>query len=143
MRSADYLMWEARIRRALLSLFFISLCLSVAIQQTALGLSLAFLAYVGWRNQGLPTTPLARPLQLCLAVLLLSTLLSPDVLNSLLGYRRLWLVGAFFVTYHLVQKPQEAWRLVVLMVMVATGVAAYGISQHFAGIDLAKQLVGK
>src|SRR3989442_4405319 len=136
-------MWEERLSRALLSLFFVSLCLPVAIQQTALGLSLAFLAYVGWRNQGLPPTPLARPLLLCLAALLLSTLFSPDVLNSLLGYRKLWLVGAFFVTYHLVKEPWEAWRLVSLMVMVATGVAAYGIVQHFIGIDLAKQLMGK
>src|SRR5919109_2654543 len=92
-RSAE--MWEERIRRALLSLFFVSLCLPVAIQQTALGLSLAFLAYVGWRNRGLPSTPLDRPLLLCLTALLLSTLFSPDVLNSLLGYRKLWLVGAF------------------------------------------------
>ena len=136
-------MWKERLRRALLSLFFVSLGLPVAIQQTTLGLSLAFLAYVGWRNQGLPPTPLARPLLLCLAALLLSTLFSPDVLNSLLGYRRLWLVGAFFVTYHLVKEPWEAWRLVSLMVMVATGVAAYGIVQHFSGIDLAKQLMGK
>ena len=136
-------MWQERFRRALLLLFFVSLCLPVAIQQTALGLSLAFLAYVGWRNQGLPPTPLARPLLLFFAALLLSTLFSPDVLNSLLGYRRLWLVGAFFVTYHLVKGPWEAWRLVSLTVTVATGVAAYGIVQHFSGIDLAKQLMGK
>src|SRR5213594_2858581 len=89
-------MREERLRRALLSLFFVSLCLPVAIQQTALGLLLAFLAYAGWRNQGLPATPLDRPLLLFFAALLLSTLFSPDVLNSLLGYRRLWLVGAFF-----------------------------------------------
>ena len=83
-------MWQERFRRALLLLFFVSLCLPVAIQQTALGLSLAFLAYVGWRNQGLPPTPLARPLLLFFAALLLSTLFSPDVPNSLLGYRKLW-----------------------------------------------------
>jgi O-antigen ligase len=69
--------------------------------------------------------------------------LSPAVLNSLAGYRKLWLVSAFFVTYHLIRGPQEAWRVVSIMVMVAVGVAAYGIVQHFTGIDLARQLVGK
>lgn len=124
-------------------LFFASLCMSVAIQQAMLGVLLALLAYRGWRDRGLPPTPLDRPLLGLLAVLLLSTFLSPDVLTSLAGYRKLWLVGAFFVTYHLIQEPREAWRLVALMVIVATVLAAYGIVQHFTGIDLARQLLGK
>ncbi len=136
-------MWEEKPRRALLSLFFVSLSLSVAIQQTVLGLLLALLTYVGWRDKGLPATPMDRPLLLLLGALLLSTFLSPDVSTSLAGYRKLWLVGAFFVTYHLVRKPQEGWWLVSLLVIVAIGVAAYGIVQHFTGIDLAKQIVGK
>src|SRR5262245_2072808 len=136
-------MWEEKLRRVLLSLFFVSLSLSVAIQQTVLGLLLALLTYVGWRDKGLPATPMDRPLLLLLGVLLLSTFLSPDVSTSLAGYRKLWLVGAFFVTYQLVWNPQEGWRLVSLMVIVAIAVAAYGILQHFTGIDLAKQLVGK
>jgi len=136
-------MWEERLRRGLLSLFFASLCLSVAIQQTALGLLLALLTYVGWRHKGLPATPLDRPLLGCLVALLLSTLLSPAVWTSLAGYRKLWLVGAFFVTYHLVRNSQEGWRLMSLMVIVAIAIAVYGIVQHFTGIDLAKQLVGK
>jgi O-antigen ligase len=78
-----------------------------------------------------------------LATLLLSTFLSPAIWTSLGGYRKLWLVGAFFVTYHLVRTPQEGQRLVSLMVITALAVAAYGIVQHFTGIDLAKQLVGK
>jgi O-antigen ligase len=136
-------MWEEKPRRVLLSLFFVSLSLSVAIQQTVLGLLLALLTYVGWRDKGLPATPMDRPLLLLLAALLLSTFLSPDVSTSLTGYRKLWLVGAFFVTYHLVRNSQESRRLVSLMVIVAIAVAAYGILQHFTGIDLAKQLVGK
>ncbi len=136
-------MWEEKLRRVLLSLFFVSLSLSVAIQQTVLGLLLALLTYVGWRDKGLPATPMDRPLLLLLGALLLSTFLSPDVSTSLAGYRKLWLVGAFFVTYHLVQGSQEVWRLVSLLVIMATVVAAYGIVQHFTGIDLAKQLMGK
>ncbi len=71
--------WEERLRRALLSLFFISLGISIALQQTMLGLLLAFAAYTAWRNQDLPTSLLGRPLLGVLAVLLLSTFLSPAV----------------------------------------------------------------
>jgi putative inorganic carbon (HCO3(-)) transporter len=136
-------MWEERLRWALLALFFISLSLSVALQQTMLGLLLTFGAYTIWRNKDFPTSPLDLSLLGFLAVLLFSTFLSPAVWTSLAGYRKLWLVGAFFVTYHLVRNPQEGWQLVSLMVIVAIAVAVYGIMQHFTGIDLAKQLVGK
>ena len=136
-------MWEERLRWALLTLFFISFSLSVAVQQTLLGLLLAFGSYTIWRKKSFPESPLDRPLLVFLAALLLSTFLSPAVWLSLAGYRKLWLIGAFFVTYHLVKNPQEGRRLVFLMVMTAIAVAAYGIVQHFTGIDLAKQLVGK
>ncbi len=136
-------MWEDRLRWALLALFFISFNLSVAVQQTLLGLLLAFGGYTIWRKKGFPASPLDRPLLVFLAVLLLSTFLSPAVWPSLIGYRKLWLVGAFFVTYHLVRDPEEAGRLVSLLVLTAIAVAVYGIVQHFTGIDLAKQLVGK
>jgi hypothetical protein len=131
------------LRRALVALFAVSLCLSIAIQQTALGLLLAFLTYSCWQKKSLPHTPLDRPLLLFLGALLLSTLFSPDVLTSLSGYRKLWLLGAFLVTYHLVEKPQGAERLVSLVMVVAALVAAYGIVQHFTGLDLARQLLGK
>jgi len=136
-------MAESTLRRALVSLFAVSLCLSIAIQQTALGLLLVFLAYSCWRNRGLPRTPLDRPLLLFLGALLLSTFFSPDVFTSLSGYRKLWLLGAFLVTYRLVEKPQEVEQLVFLVVVVAALVAAYGIVQHFTGLDLARQLLGK
>ncbi len=136
-------MAESSLRRALLALFAVSLCLSIAIQQTALGLLLAFFVYSCWQKRGLPCTPFNGPLLLFLGALLLSTLFSPDILNSLSGYRKLWLLGAFGVTYHLVEKPQEVERLVSLVVLVGALVAAYGIVQHFTGLDLARQLVGK
>lgn len=154
------MMWHDRVRKGLLALFFAALSLPVAIQQTALALLLAFLAYV-WiaarvaaRLQGvapctLPqvspslSTPLNFPLGLFFAVLLVSTLCSPDVLNSLAGYRKLWLVGAFFVTYPLIKDQCEASWLVSVWIVVAVAVAAYGIVQHFTGIDWARELLGK
>jgi hypothetical protein len=154
-----------RLRSGLLFFFFISLSLPVAIQQTALSLLLVFFAYTTAatmiRNRQRATllandiqhstfniphflsTPLDLPLLVFLGTLLFSTLWSPDILNSLAGYRKLWLVGAFFVTYHLVKDAQEARRLVALWMIVTTVVAAYGIAQHYTGIDWARELVGK
>lgn len=168
MRITEYWIWEERLRSGLLSFFFISLCLPIAIQQTALGILLAFLAYevVGKHflsksskfqvlssksenpqsvihNPQSFSSPLDLPLLLFLAALLLSTCFSPAVASSLTGYRKLWLIGAFFATYHLLRKPQEAQRLISLMIIVATVLAAYGIVQHFTGIDWARELVGK
>ena len=158
-------MWEEKIRKWLLVLFFAALSLPIAIQQTALGLLLAFFAYTtaatmiikrqrstylavdtphsAFRILPLLSTPLDLPLLVFLGALLLSTFCSPDALNSLAGYRKLWLVGAFFATYHLVKDSQEAWRLVALWMIVTAVVAAYGIVQHYTGIDWSRELVGK
>jgi hypothetical protein len=134
---------EEWIRGTLLLLFFIALNLPVAIQQTLLGCALGFLAYVGWRKKGLPATPLDQPLLGFLAVLLIAALFCPSVLSSLIGLRKLWLVGAFFVVYHLLVSPREAWRLVSLSVIVAVGIGVYSIIQHYTGIDLDNSLRGK
>lgn len=134
---------EERVRRILLQLFFVALSLPIAIQQTLLGCALGLLAYGGWRKRGLSATPLDRPLLVFLAVLLIAALLCPSVLSSLLGLRKLWLVGAFFVVYHLLTSPREAWRLVSLSVMAAVGIGAYSILQHYTGIDLDNSLRGR
>src|SRR5215831_393254 len=122
-------MWEEKLRTILLTVFFVSLTLPIAIQQTALGLSLAFLAYVCWRSKNLPSSPLDRPLLIFFGALLLSALLSPSVVSSLLGFRRLWLVGAFFVSYYFLHDQRETERLVSLLLFVAAGEAMYGIVQ--------------
>lgn len=134
---------EEKVGRVLLFLFFASLCTSIALQQTFLGIGLAFAAYTCWRKKSLPRTPLEQPILLFAGALLVSTLVCPDPLNSLAGYRKLWLVGAFFVVYALVEDQHLGMRLLRLTTIVATLIAAYGIIQHYTGIDLARQLVGK
>src|SRR5262245_1748654 len=136
-------MWDEKLRTLLLTFFFVTLPVSVALQQAALGLLLAFLVYTYWRNPSPPSSPLDWFVLAFFVALLLSAMLSPAKGSSLLGLRKLWLVGAFFVVYHLIREPHEAWRLVSLMLAVTAGVAVYGIVQHFTGVDLAKQLVGK
>ena len=126
-----------------LSLFFATFSLPVAFQQGSLALLLVVGAILCWRERRWPTTALDRPLLLLFSAFLLSTVFCPAVGNSLLGYRKLWLVGAFFVTATLIQKPKDVERLISLLVIVASVVAAYGIVQHYTGIDLNKQLRGK
>src|SRR5258705_6324449 len=126
-------MWEEKIRSFLLTFFFISLPLSIAVQQAALGLLLVFLAYRSWQNKQIPRSPLDWPLGALFAAFLLSSLLSPAVLSSLLGLRKLWLIGAAWAVYHLIREPREVEHLVSLMLIVTVGVAVYGIIQHFTG----------
>jgi O-antigen ligase len=45
--------------------------------------------------------------------------------------------------YYGVADPREAWRLVFLMMVAAAGVAAYGVLQHYTGIDLNHAVRGK
>ena len=90
--------WEerwGRVLSAVLGLFFIGLCTSVAIQQTLLGLLLGLGAYHCWRTRRVPFTTLDPALGLFFGALLVSSLLGPDPLHSLSAYRKLWLVGAF------------------------------------------------
>ena len=138
--------WEAPVRKWALFIFFATLSLPIAFQQMALGCLLACLGYTLWHTRRLvwtPHTPLNRPLLFFFGVLLLSTVLSPDPLQSLIGYRKLWLIGAGFAVYILVRDRREAEQLLCVALAIAVLVAAYSIVQHFTGIDLAKQLVGK
>ena len=132
-----------KLRGVLLALFFFSLPLPVAWQQTALILLLVLLGIDCWQQRHFPSSILDRSLLVLFGAFLLSTLFCPDVLNSLAGYRKLWLVGAFFVTAALVRGPKEAERLIALLVITASVVSVYGIVQHYTGIDLNKQLRGK
>src|SRR5262249_28779679 len=123
-----------RLRVPLLLLFFISFPLPVAFQQAILGALFAVMTLQCWQTGELPTTPLDRPLLVFFGAMLLSTVFCPAVLNSLAGYRKLWLVSAFFVTATLVREPKEAERLLALLVISASVVAVYGIVQHYTGI---------
>ncbi|MBM4257732.1 MAG: hypothetical protein FJ147_17800 [Deltaproteobacteria bacterium] len=132
-----------RMRRVLLALLFFSFPLPVAWQQTALSFLLVLFGTFLWHERRWPTTPLDRPLLLLFGALLLSTVFSPAVGNSLLGYRKLWLACAFFVTAALVRDRKDVERLITVLVITASVVAVYAIVQHYTGIDLNRQLRGK
>jgi O-antigen ligase len=142
-----------RIRWGVLALFAASLPLGIAIQQGALALLFAWFVLQLWiderggvvatHGRAWPRSPLDVPLAVLAAALLLSTAFCPAPLRSLRSYDRLWIVAAFFATYHLVRTRDEIVRLVWITIIAAAIVAAYGVVQHFTGIDLARTLVGK
>ncbi len=135
--------WEDSLRVGLLVLFFATWNLPIAFQQTALGCLLAFLSLTLWRTRQLPRIPLWRPFLVFFSALLVSTVLSPDPLQSFIGYRKMWLMGSCLAVFVLVRSEQEVEKLLAVAVWIAGAVAAYSIVQHFTGVDLAKTLVGK
>ena len=140
---ATYPDWADTVRRCTLAVFFAAWSLPIALQQTALGCLLACLAYEVWQTRRLPCTPMDLPLAMFGGALLVSTLLSPDPIQSFAGYRKLWLIGGVWAVFTLVRDRAEAEWLLSLTLGVAIAVAAYSIVQHFTGLDLAKTLVGK
>jgi len=135
--------WESKAKRLVLLAFAASLPLSIALQQITLALLLGCFGWALWRGRRFRRSPLDWPLAAFFFVLLLSSLLSPDPFGSLKSFRRLWLVGAFFATYQLVDRREEAEGMVFAVVLSASLVAAYGVIQHFTGLDLSRAIVGK
>ena len=135
--------WAGTVRRGVLGVFFAAWSLPIALQQTALGCLLGCLAYEVWQTRRLPRTPLDFPLAMFGGALLVSTLLSPDPVQSFAGYRKLWLISGGVAVFTLVRDRAEAEWLLSLTLGVAIAVAAYSIIQHFTGLDLAKTLVSK
>ena len=125
-------------------MFVASLPLSISGAEIALGVLLALaaaaLATGGTRWVG---TPLDRPLLAFLAVLVVSTLAGGPTRGALEAYRNLWVVGVYGVGVVLMDDAAHANRLVRLLVLTAAAVAAYGIVQHFTGIDLYRTLAGR
>lgn len=135
--------WDDSVRVGLLVLFFASWNLPIALQQTALGCLLAFLGYTLWRTRSVPRVPLWWPFLFFFGAFLVSTVLSPDPLQSFIGYRKMWLMGGCLAVFVLVRNGREVEKLLIVALWVAGVVAAYSIVQHFTGLDLAKTLVGK
>src|SRR5438552_9243250 len=141
-----------RIRWTLLAAFAAALPLGIAVQQAALALLLVWAVLApSWAagrlvlpsRRALPRSPLDLPLAVLLAALLISTAFSPAPLKSLAAYDRLWIVGAYFATYHLVRSRAEVERLVAITIAVAAAVAVYAVVQHFTGVDLSRAIVGR
>lgn len=133
----------ARWRSLALGAFAVAMPLGIAVQQGALALLGGVFVVSCVQARRLPRSPLDGWLAVFAAALLISTAFSPDPMRSLAAYPRLWIVLAFFATYHLARTRVEVERLAWLMIASASLVAVYGVVQHYTGIDLARTLLGK
>jgi len=129
--------------RLALDAFALALPLGVAAQQGVLALLAVAFVVECVRARRVPRTPLDVPIALFFAALLVSTAFCPDPGRSLRAYPRLWIVVGFFATYHLARTRADLERVAWLTIASASVVAAYGIVQHYTGVDLARTLLGK
>jgi len=131
------------VRLGLLYLLFVTWNLPIAFQQTGLGMLTVFLFYTLFRVREFPSTPINGMLILYFGAMVISTVLSPDPVTSLLAYRKMWLVVAALAVFVLVRDRKEVESLLFAAVIVAGLVAVYSVVQHYTGVDFAKTLVGK
>jgi len=128
---------------ALLALTAVSLPLSITGMQLGVA-GLAILAGVAWLMgwRVVERTPLDEVLALFFATLALSTLVSGAPLEAV-GWRRPWVVVGYFGIFWWLRDRADARRFALLTVAAGALVAAYGIVQHYTGIDLYRELRGR
>jgi O-antigen ligase len=134
-----------RLADALLAFTAASTPLSISGMEIGVG-SLGLLALVGvargWNV--VRRTPLDGVLVLFYGACALSTLASGHVLQAAAGWLRpLWMLTAYFAIFWWLRDRAHA-RRIALVVVLAGGVAgAYGVLQHFAGVDWYRAALGR
>ena len=137
---------SSAIRRAAdfaLALVAIGLPLSTTVMQVgAVALAvLAMLSPLAGRSC-LRRTPLDVPIGVLFGVLALSTLASLRPLEAV-GWARVWVVITYFGVYWWLRDAADARRFFTILAVAGIGVAAYGVVQHFTGIDLYRGALGR
>jgi O-antigen ligase len=94
----------------------------------------------GWRV--VRRTPLDGVLAVFFGTLAVSTLASGHPLQGT-GWARLWIVLAYFTVFWWLRDGAHAARLARVCVLAGAVAAAYGIVQHFTGIDWYRALLGR
>lgn len=118
--------------------------LSISGMQIGMG-ALGVLALVGiplgWRV--VRRTPLDGVLALFFGVCALSTLASGHPLEAAGWPRPLWLLSSYFVVSWWVRDRDHARRLAWLVVLAGGVAGAYGVLQHFTGVDWYRAALGR
>ncbi len=96
---------------------------------------------LGWRV--VRRTPLDGALALFFGVCAVSTLASGHPLQAVGWPRPLWLLTAYFVVFWWLRDREHACRLAVLVVAAGAVAGAYGVLQHFTGVDWYRWAVGR
>ncbi|HJQ85283.1 MAG TPA: hypothetical protein VKA21_14455, partial [Candidatus Binatia bacterium] len=135
--------WARRAADALLGFAVASIPLSTTGMEAGV-LALGALTLVavarGWGV--VRRTPLDAVLVLFYGVLALSTLMSGRPLEAA-GWGRAWEVIAYPLVFWWLRDDAHAHRLLRLLVVAGAVAAAYGIVQHFTGIDWYRALLGR
>lgn len=135
--------WARRTADGLLAVVAASLPLSTTgMEAGVMGLGALSVAAVAGRWGVVRRTPLDRVLALFYATLALSTLASGHPLQAV-GWRRLWVVLAYFTVFWWLPDRARAARFVRVVVAAALLSAAYGILQHYTGADWYRSLLGR
>jgi O-antigen ligase len=133
-----------RLADVLLACLAASAPLSISGMQIAMG-TLGILALVGiplrWRV--VRRTPLDGWLALFFGVCALSTLASGHPLEAAGWPRPPWLLLAYFVGYWWLRDREHARRLALVVVAAGAVAGAYGVLQHFTGVDWYRWAVGR
>lgn len=128
---------------ALLAVTVASVPLSTTGMEAGVGALALLAAVAALRGWGIVRrSPLDAVLLLFYATLAVSTLASGRPLHAV-GWVHAWVVLAYFVVFWWVRDPPHAVRLARLLVLAGAVAAAYGIAQHFTGIDWYRQLLGR
>jgi O-antigen ligase len=135
--------WARRAADALLAFTLASIPLSTSGGQIGVvGLAALAVASVAGRWGVVRRSPLDGTLALFFGVLLLSTLASGDPLTAR-GWARCWIAVGYFGVFWWTRDRAHAARLARLLVLAAGFVAAYGILQHFTGVDWYRAALGR
>jgi O-antigen ligase len=135
--------WLRRAANACLALTAWSIPLSTSGMQIGVAGLLVLALIATWR--GTPVirrTPLDVVLLLLAGVFAVSTLASGHPLEGI-GWGRLWIVSAYFGVYWWLDDARAAARFARWLVAAAAVVAAYGILQHYTGVDWYRGLLGR
>jgi len=132
-----------RVADGLLALTIASVPLSTTGMEVGiagLGVLTAVASLRGWHVAR--RSPLDGVIVLFYGVLALSTLASGRPQDAV-GWAHSWVVLGYFVVFWWVRDARHAGRLAGLLVGAGAVAAAYGVAQHFTGIDWYRQLLGR
>ncbi len=129
--------------RVLMAVTAAGIPLSTTVMQAGvIGLAILSAAAFVVRWRIVRATPLDGPLGVLGVVLVLSTLASGHPTEAV-GWARPWVVVTYFVVFWWLEDAAHARRLVRVLLIAGSLAAAYGILQHFTGVDWYRDALGR
>jgi putative inorganic carbon (HCO3(-)) transporter len=108
------------------------------------GLGLLALAGMGRGWKVIRRTPLDGVVALFYGVCALSSLASGHALHAVAGWLRpLWMLSAYFAVFWWLRDRQHCRRIALVVVAAGAVAGAYGVLQHFVGVDWYRAALGR